>query len=228
MSARKKAQAFRTITEVSNWLDTPSHVLRFWESKFKQITPVKRAGGRRYYRPEDLKLIGGIKALLHDEGRTIAAVQELLKTDGPSAIEAFSQEPNFESKRRRKRAEESIEQIEQAPIEDTETTPASTAEGYSRDGLEQLEENTAAELSHGPTTETEARSLIEQSLAPTEDAQPQTAMQLSEAQNVDDIPSNESASPVSQAALLDKSELRELYNQLAIIRARIQQQLQNA
>ncbi|MDC1253106.1 MerR family transcriptional regulator, partial [Amylibacter sp.] len=51
--ARKKDQAFRTITEVSDWLDTPSHVLRFWESKFSQIKPVKRAGGRRYYRPED-------------------------------------------------------------------------------------------------------------------------------------------------------------------------------
>ena len=63
--ARKKEQAFRTITEVSNWLKTPSHVLRFWESKFSQIKPVKRAGGRRYYRPEDLKLIGGIKCLLH-------------------------------------------------------------------------------------------------------------------------------------------------------------------
>ena len=71
--ARKKDQAFRTITEVSDWLDTPSHVLRFWESKFSQIKPVKRAGGRRYYRPEDLKVIGGIKYLLHDKGTTIAA-----------------------------------------------------------------------------------------------------------------------------------------------------------
>lgn len=76
--ARKKEQAFRTITEVSDWLDTPSHVLRFWESRFTQIKPVKRAGGRRYYRPEDLKIIGGIKYLLHDKGTTIAAVKDLL------------------------------------------------------------------------------------------------------------------------------------------------------
>jgi len=100
--ARKKAQAFRTITEVSDWLDTPSHVLRFWESKFPQIKPVKRAGGRRYYRPEDLKLIGGIKHLLHDKGTTIAAVKEMIKTDGEEHVETFSPEPVFPEKGRRK------------------------------------------------------------------------------------------------------------------------------
>jgi DNA-binding transcriptional MerR regulator len=101
--ARKKAQAFRTITEVSDWLDTPSHVLRFWESKFPQIKPVKRAGGRRYYRPEDLKLIGGIKHLLHDKGTTIASVKEMIKTDGEESVEAYSAEPVFPEKGRRKK-----------------------------------------------------------------------------------------------------------------------------
>ena len=96
--ARKKDQAFRTITEVSDWLDTPSHVLRFWESKFSQIKPVKRAGGRRYYRPEDLKVIGGIKYLLHDKGTTIAAVKELFKSKGEKHIKEFSKEPIFEEK----------------------------------------------------------------------------------------------------------------------------------
>lgn len=100
--ARKKAQAFRTITEVSDWLDTPSHVLRFWESKFPQIKPVKRAGGRRYYRPEDLKLIGGIKHLLHDKGTTIAAVKEMIKSEGEEHVESFSPEPVFPEKGRRK------------------------------------------------------------------------------------------------------------------------------
>tara|TARA_R110002096_G_scaffold120749_5_gene261589 strand:- start:7100 stop:7900 length:801 start_codon:yes stop_codon:yes gene_type:complete len=100
--ARKRAQAFRTITEVSDWLDTPSHVLRFWESKFPQIKPVKRAGGRRYYRPEDLKLIGGIKVLLHDKGTTIAAVKDMIKEDGESSVETHSPEPTFPEKGRRK------------------------------------------------------------------------------------------------------------------------------
>lgn len=78
----KSPDAFRTISEVSEWLDTPAHVLRFWESKFTQIKPVKRAGGRRYYRPEDMELLGGIKALLHDEGMTIKGVQRLLRQEG--------------------------------------------------------------------------------------------------------------------------------------------------
>ena len=74
----KSAEAFRTISEVAEWLDTPTHVLRFWESKFSQIKPVKRAGGRRYYRPQDMRLIGGIKKLLHSDGLTIKAVQKIL------------------------------------------------------------------------------------------------------------------------------------------------------
>ncbi|WP_370160231.1 MerR family transcriptional regulator [Limimaricola soesokkakensis] len=78
----KSAHAFRTIGEVSEALNTPAHVLRFWESKFAQVRPVKRAGGRRYYRPEDLDLLGGIKALLHDQGMTIKGVQKLLREKG--------------------------------------------------------------------------------------------------------------------------------------------------
>ena len=72
----KSADAFRTISEVADWLDTPTHVLRFWESKFSQIKPVKRAGGRRYYRPQDMLLIGGIKKLLHHDGLTIKGAQK--------------------------------------------------------------------------------------------------------------------------------------------------------
>ena len=100
--ARKKEQAFRTITEVSNWLKTPSHVLRFWESRFSQIKPVKRAGGRRYYRPEDLKLIGGIKCLLHDKGTTIASVKELIKSKGEKHVKEYSIEPIFPEKEQRR------------------------------------------------------------------------------------------------------------------------------
>lgn len=84
--AAKGAQAFRTIREVADWLGVEAHVLRFWESKFPQIKPVKRAGGRRYYRPADMHLIGGIKVLLHDEGYTIRGVQRLMKEDGQEAV----------------------------------------------------------------------------------------------------------------------------------------------
>lgn len=86
----KAADAFRTISEVSGWLDTPAHVLRFWESKFPQVKPVKRAGGRRYYRPEDMTLLGGIKALLHEQGMTIKGVQKLLREKGTRHVAAMS------------------------------------------------------------------------------------------------------------------------------------------
>ena len=68
---KKAPDAFRTISEVAEILETPAHVLRFWESKFYQIKPVKRAGGRRYYRPDDVALINGIRNLLQDQGMTI-------------------------------------------------------------------------------------------------------------------------------------------------------------
>lgn len=78
----KSPDAFRTISEVSEFLETPAHVLRFWESRFPQIRPVKRAGGRRYYRPADVALLTGIKRLLHDEGMTIRGVQKILREQG--------------------------------------------------------------------------------------------------------------------------------------------------
>src|SRR6478735_2605452 len=75
----KSAQAFRTISEVATELDVPQHVLRFWESKFTQVRPLKRGGGRRYYRPEDIDLLRRIRTLLYDDGYTIKGVQRLLK-----------------------------------------------------------------------------------------------------------------------------------------------------
>ncbi|PWC38380.1 hypothetical protein TSO221_27070 [Azospirillum sp. TSO22-1] len=75
----KSATAFRTISEVSSDLDVPQHVLRFWETKFPQIRPLKRGGGRRYYRPEDVDLLRRIQGLLYQEGYTIKGVQRLLK-----------------------------------------------------------------------------------------------------------------------------------------------------
>lgn len=87
----KSADAFRTISEVADWLETPAHVLRFWESKFSQVKPVKRAGGRRYYRPADMKLLGGIKKLLHQDGLTIKGVQKILREKGVKHVAGFSQ-----------------------------------------------------------------------------------------------------------------------------------------
>jgi len=87
----KSPDAFRTISEVADWLDTPAHVLRFWESRFSQVKPVKRAGGRRYYRPADMLLLGGIKKLLHEDGMTIKGAQKMLRTDGVKKVSALSQ-----------------------------------------------------------------------------------------------------------------------------------------
>ncbi|UYV39326.1 MerR family transcriptional regulator [Rhodobacteraceae bacterium D3-12] len=86
----KSADAFRTISEVADWLGSPAHVLRFWESKFTQVKPVKRAGGRRYYRPADMLLLGGIKKLLHDDGMTIKGVQKVLREQGVKHVSGLS------------------------------------------------------------------------------------------------------------------------------------------
>jgi len=87
---RKVPEAFRTISEAAEALDTPAHVLRFWESKFTQVKPVKRAGGRRYYRPADIDLLSGIKVLLHEQGMTIRGVQKLLQEKGARHVAAMA------------------------------------------------------------------------------------------------------------------------------------------
>jgi len=122
----KSRDAFRTISEVSDALDTPTHVLRFWESKFTQIKPVKRAGGRRYYRPEDIDLLAGIKTRLHDQGLTIKGAQKLMREQGvkhvislvevaeaTNEVDAVAPEPAPETK--------------SAPVEDTIVAPEITA-----------------------------------------------------------------------------------------------------
>lgn len=82
----KAPDAFRTISEVSETLDVPQHVLRFWEAKFAQVKPLKRAGGRRYYRPDDIDLLKGIRALLYAEGLTIKGVQKVLREQGAKHV----------------------------------------------------------------------------------------------------------------------------------------------
>ena len=87
----KSPNAFRTISEVSDWLELPTHVLRFWESKISQISPVKRAGGRRYYRPSDMLLLGGVKFLLYEQGLTIRALKQKITSEGQKSIATYSQ-----------------------------------------------------------------------------------------------------------------------------------------
>ena len=95
MSDGKDTNAYRTISEVAKALDVKPHVLRFWEGKFEQIQPMKRANGRRYYRPEDVALIGAIQNLLHEQGMTIKGVQKLIADEGVSAVKARAETPKL-------------------------------------------------------------------------------------------------------------------------------------
>jgi DNA-binding transcriptional MerR regulator len=113
----KAPEAFRTISEVASILDTPPHVLRFWETKFTQLKPVKRAGGRRYYRPSDVLLLGGIKRLLHEDGMTIRGVQKLLRTQGVRHVAGLA--PT--------KALQAIGADEARAVEAAEAAPAGTA-----------------------------------------------------------------------------------------------------
>lgn len=85
-TAQKAPDAFRTISEVATELDVPQHVLRFWETKFTPVRPLKRGGGRRYYRPDDLDLLRGIRTLLYRDGLTIKGVQKILREQGPRYV----------------------------------------------------------------------------------------------------------------------------------------------
>ena len=106
---QKSREAFRTISEVADWLDVPAHVLRFWETRFAQIKPTKRGGGRRYYRPADMLVIGGIKTLLRDKGMTIRGVQKLLREQGVSHVSSFS--IPLESEQTEREAQDQIESV---------------------------------------------------------------------------------------------------------------------
>ncbi|NRP11558.1 hypothetical protein XMM379_002533 [Aliiroseovarius sp. xm-m-379] len=127
---KKSPDAFRTISEVADWLGVPTHVLRFWESRFSQVKPVKRAGGRRYYRPTDMALLGGIRKLLHEDGMTIRGVQKLLREQGVKHVAAMS--PLLDSPPLPQNAEGNVVSFDPAerardgqpqPDEDAATTP---------------------------------------------------------------------------------------------------------
>jgi DNA-binding transcriptional MerR regulator len=90
----KAPEAFRTISEVADELKVPKHVLRFWEGKFTQIRPMKRGGGRRYYRPEDVEFLKGIRRLLYEEGYTIKGVQKVIRESGVEYVKSSWQKPS--------------------------------------------------------------------------------------------------------------------------------------
>ncbi len=124
---------------MADWLDVPTHVLRFWESRFSQIKPVKRAGGRRYYRPSDMRVIGGVKVLLHDQGMTIRGVQRLFREEGIKHISGYApalfgedieeaeapalNEEALERAARPAPAARSTRDAEPAPVPEEETQP---------------------------------------------------------------------------------------------------------
>lgn len=111
----KSAEAFRTIGEVADELDVPKHVLRFWEGKFPHIRPMKRGGGRRYYRPEDMELLRGIRHLLHAEGYTIKGVQKILREHGVDQVKAAAASAEVAAPRRGKKRGKAQRQDRAAP-----------------------------------------------------------------------------------------------------------------
>jgi DNA-binding transcriptional MerR regulator len=114
----KAPDAFRTISEVAEELDIPQHVLRFWETRFAQIKPMKRSGGRRYYRPDDVDLLKGIRRLLYGEGYTIRGVQRILKEHGIKSVQGLADQTSAVTFGA---VEEAIGLSLQEPEEDSET-----------------------------------------------------------------------------------------------------------
>ncbi len=116
----KAPDAFRTISEVAEELDLPQHVLRFWESRFREIKPMKRGGGRRYYRPEDVELLRGIRHLLYGEGYTIRGAQRILREQGVKFVQAVWQEGAAQPPHGGSDDEDFVEEIDTATDEPAE------------------------------------------------------------------------------------------------------------
>lgn len=190
----KSADAFRTISEVADWLDTPAHVLRFWESKFAQVKPVKRAGGRRYYRPQDMRLLGGIKKLLHDDGMTIKGVQKLLRDKGVKHVAALSAPLAGETDEdARIWAAEAVQTAEQPQ---PQPEPAQVLDFRRQDGAPEPEED-------APVDST-ADSLAEPPAAPEADAKqgasaPEPEVEQSASADTSDTPTEAEEPPTDEA-----------------------------
>jgi len=136
---QKAPDAFRIISEVAEELDVPQHVLRFWESRFSQIRPMKRGGGRRYYRPEDVDLLRGIRHLLYSEGYTIRGAQRILREEGVQFVQSVWREGALQPSR---------DEGEDGPVgEDAEhgRRPLGLIPGFRKSAEEDDEENEAGE-----------------------------------------------------------------------------------
>ena len=133
----KSPDAFRTISEVADDLDVPQHVLRFWETRFPQIKPLKRGGGRRYYRPDDVDLLKGIRHLLYGEGYTIKGVQRILKEEGGRFVQAVGRgEQTVAAPQATQDGDEDLVEIS----EDAADPPVATATGREGHTLPALSE----------------------------------------------------------------------------------------
>jgi DNA-binding transcriptional MerR regulator len=129
----KTAEAFRTISEVAGELDVPKHVLRFWEGRFPQIRPMKRGGGRRYYRPEDLALLRGICHLLHADGYTIKGVQKILREQGIDHVKGIGVQAQAEAAEAAgKRSRRSKPAGHAAPVGAASASPSASGAAPSR------------------------------------------------------------------------------------------------
>jgi DNA-binding transcriptional MerR regulator len=125
----KAPEAFRTITEVADELDVPQHVLRFWETRFPQIKPLKRGGGRRYYRPQDVDLLRGIRHLLYGQGYTIKGVQRILRERGLRYVQTIWQEGAESAPPPRAEDADPESVVEDAPDVSPETGPSGSSSG---------------------------------------------------------------------------------------------------
>jgi DNA-binding transcriptional MerR regulator len=154
----KSPDAFRTISEVAQELDVPQHVLRFWESRFREIRPMKRGGGRRYYRPDDVDLLRGIRHLLYGEGYTIRGVQRLLREQGVRFVqgvwrpgaqqpghpapEEVAEDEGFEPDLGEADAEDEDEEVEASPRREAPVPPRAPpppAAGLGREDMQKLQ-----------------------------------------------------------------------------------------
>ena len=160
----KSADAFRTISEVADWLGIPAHILRFWESKFTQVKPVKRAGGRRYYRPADMQLLGGIRKLLHDEGMTIKGVQKIMREQGVKHVMALS--PPMEAQESSGSDEITLEVAPEVEEERGQVL------SFGRSGAESQAEDSAPEPGEIPAETQEDARIEEEKPASTPDPEP--------------------------------------------------------
>jgi DNA-binding transcriptional MerR regulator len=150
----KAPEAFRTISEVADEIDVPQHVLRFWESRFSQIRPMKRGGGRRFYRPEDVDLLRGVRHLLYGEGYTIRGVQRILREQGPAFVQnvwrAGAEPPPPESEEDREGDDIAAASAAERPEPDLSLFPVPSSRHRERAGEERSAERQGPMLPASP------------------------------------------------------------------------------